>query len=76
MAEAGKEEEIEKALYSIKDLAVALFFMFFRTSIQFSSVSFDSKLLTALILIILLSIIGKFLTGYLGGLLTGLSKFI
>ncbi|HIE59488.1 MAG TPA: cation:proton antiporter [Hydrogenothermaceae bacterium] len=74
MAEAGKEEEIEKALYSIKDLAVALFFMFFGASIQFSSVSFDSKLLTALILIIVLSIIGKFLTGYLGGILTGLSK--
>ncbi len=74
MAEAGKEEEIEKALYSIKDLAVALFFMFFGASIQFSSVSFDNKLLFALVLIIVLSIIGKFLTGFIGGQLTGLSK--
>ena len=74
MAEAGKEEEVEKALYSIKDLAVALFFMFFGASIHFSASDFDNKLILALIVIVVLSIIGKFLTGFIGGLIYGLSK--
>ncbi len=74
MAEAGKEEEVEKALYSIKDLAVALFFMFFGASIHFTASDFNSKLILALVVIVVLSIIGKFLTGFIGGLIYGLSK--
>ncbi len=73
LAEAGKEEAIEKALFSIKDLAVAIFFMFFGASITFSS-SIKPEYIFALILIVVLSIIGKFLTGFLGGLLNGFSK--
>ncbi len=74
IAESGKEEEMEKALYSIRDWAVAMFFFIFGTSINFSAISFDKKLILSLIIIVVLSIIGKFLTGYIGGRLAGLPK--
>ncbi len=73
MAEAGKGEEVEKALHSIKDLAVAIFFMFFGASIHFSA-NMDVKYIIFLIVIIILSIIGKFLTGFIGGKIYGLSN--
>ncbi|NPA51749.1 MAG: cation:proton antiporter [Aquificae bacterium] len=74
IAESGKEEELEKALYSIRDWAVAMFFFIFGTSINFATVSFDKKLLVAILIIVSLSILGKFLTGYIGGRLAGLPK--
>ncbi len=74
IAESGKEEELEKALYSIRDWAVAMFFFIFGTSINFKTVTFDKKLIFALIVIVILSIVGKFLTGYIGGRIAGLPK--
>ncbi len=73
MAEANKGEEVEKALHSIKDLAVAMFFMSFGASIHFSS-NIETKYVIMLIVIIIISIIGKFLTGFIGGLIYGFSK--
>ncbi len=74
IAESGKEEELEKALYSIRDWAVAMFFFIFGTSINFAAISFDKKLIIAIVIIVVLSIIGKFLTGYIGGMIAGLPK--
>jgi len=71
VSESGKSHDIEKVMFSIRDLAVAIFFFLFGAGIQFTG-NFDGKILTALIVII--SIIGKFMTGFLGGLIYGLSK--
>ncbi len=73
IAETGKSHEVERAMYSIRDLAVAIFFFIFGASIQFSS-HFESKMILAFILVIFLSITGKFLTGFIGGMVYGLSK--
>ncbi len=73
IAETGKSHEVERAMFSIRDLAVAIFFFIFGASIQFSS-DFEPKFLFALIVVIVLSIIGKFLTGFIGGMVYGLSK--
>ena len=73
IAETGKSHEVERAMYSIRDLAVAIFFFIFGASIQFSF-NIDQKLILALVVVIILSIVGKFLTGFIGGMIYGLSK--
>ncbi len=73
VSETGKSHDVEKIMFAIKDLAVAIFFFLFGASIKFST-GIDSKFLLILLLIILLSILGKFLTGFIGGLIYGLSK--
>ncbi|WP_457622280.1 cation:proton antiporter [Persephonella sp.] len=73
VSESGKSHDIEKVMFSIRDLAVAIFFFLFGAGIQFTG-NFDGKILTALIVVVIISIIGKFLTGFLGGLIYGLSK--
>ncbi len=73
VSESGKAHDIEKVMFAIRDLAVAIFFFLFGASIQFSG-EFSSKIITALIVVVALSIVGKFLTGYIGGLIYGLSK--
>ncbi|ACO03133.1 MAG TPA: cation:proton antiporter [Persephonella sp.] len=73
VSESGKSHDIEKVMFSIRDLAVAIFFFLFGAGIQFTG-NFDGKILTALIVVVIISIIGKFMTGFLGGLIYGLSK--
>ncbi|HHG74693.1 cation:proton antiporter [Persephonella sp.] len=73
VSESGKSHEIEKVMFTIRDLAVAIFFFLFGAGIQFGG-EFTQKMLIALVLMIVISIIGKFLTGFLGGLIYGLSK--
>ncbi len=73
VSESGKAHDIEKVMFAIKDLAVAIFFFLFGAGIQFSG-EFDKKIIIALVVVVILSIIGKFLTGYIGGLIYGLSK--
>jgi len=73
VSESGRSHEIEKVMFSIRDLAVAIFFFLFGAGIKFSA-EFDKKLVLALIVVVILSIIGKFLTGFFGGLIYGLSK--
>jgi len=73
VSETGKSHDVEKIMFAIKDLAVAIFFFLFGASIKFST-GIDNKFLLILLLIILLSILGKFLTGFIGGLIYGLSK--
>jgi CPA2 family monovalent cation:H+ antiporter-2 len=73
VSESGKAHDIEKVMFAIRDLAVAIFFFLFGAGIQFSG-EFDKKILIALVVVVILSILGKFLTGYIGGLIYGLSK--
>lgn len=73
VSESGKSHEIEKFMYSIRDLAVAIFFFLFGAGIQFTG-EFSQKMMIALLILIILSIFGKFLTGFIGGLIYGLSK--
>ncbi|MBK3331769.1 cation:proton antiporter [Persephonella atlantica] len=73
VSESGKSHEIEKTMFTIRDLAVAIFFFLFGAGIQFGG-EFSPKMILALILMVILSIIGKFLTGFIGGLIYGLSK--
>ncbi|WP_456402898.1 cation:proton antiporter [Persephonella sp.] len=73
VSESGKSHDIEKVMFSIRDLAVAIFFFLFGAGIQFTG-NFDSKILIALVVVVIISIIGKFMTGFLGGLIYGLSK--
>jgi len=73
VSESGKSHEIEKMMFTIRDLAVAIFFFLFGAGIQFGG-DFSEKMLVALVVLIIVSIIGKFLTGFIGGLIYGLSK--
>ena len=73
VSESGKSHDIEKVMFTIRDLAVAIFFFLFGAGIQFGG-EFTQKMITALILMIIISILGKFITGFLGGLIYGLSK--
>lgn len=73
ISETGKSHEVEKVMFSFRDLAVAIFFFLFGASIHFG-IAADIKMILALIIVIILSIIGKFLTGYIGGIMYGLSK--
>ena len=73
VSETGKSHDIEKIMFAIKDLAVAIFFFLFGASIKFSSeISFS--FIIFMFVIVLVSIFGKFLTGFLGALIYGLSK--
>ena len=74
ISETGKSEDVEKVLFSIRDFAVAIFFFVFGSNIVFDSKLFNVENLVILISMILLSVIGKILTGYIGGRIYGLSK--
>ncbi len=74
ISETGKSEEVEKSLISIKDLAIAIFFFLFGANIVFNAKFFNVETIIVMTLICIISILGKFLTGYIGGLIYGLSK--
>ncbi|RUM58288.1 MAG: cation:proton antiporter [Persephonella sp.] len=73
VSETGKSHDIEKIMFAIKDLAVAIFFFLFGASIKFSS-NIDFSFIVFMFVIVIVSILGKFLTGFLGALIYGLSK--
>lgn len=74
ISESGKSEEVEKVLFSVRDLAVAIFFFVFGSNIVFNQEIFNIKNILILVLMVFVSIIGKILTGYIGGQIYGLSK--
>jgi CPA2 family monovalent cation:H+ antiporter-2 len=74
ISETGKSEEVEKSMLSIRDLAVAIFFFLFGANTVLDEKLLDIKTILALIILIVISTVGKFLTGYLGGKIYGLSK--
>ena len=73
VSETGKSHDIEKIMFAIKDLAVAIFFFLFGASIKFSS-GINFGFIIILVVVVIISIIGKFLTGFIGALIYGLSK--
>jgi len=73
VSETGKSHDVEKIMFAMKDLAVAIFFFLFGAGIKFAS-DIDIKFITYMSIIVGLSIIGKFLTGFIGALINGLSK--
>lgn len=74
ISETGKSHEVEKNMLSIKELAVAIFFFLFGANISFDVSMMDFKFLLTICLLVVISIIGKFITGYIGGMYYGLSK--
>lgn len=74
ISETGKSHEVEKSMLSIKELAVAIFFFLFGANIVIDRSMLEFKFLLALFIVVVLSILGKLLTGYFGGLYYGLSK--
>ena len=72
VSETGKSHDVEKVMFAIKDLAVAIFFFLFGASIKFST---DMNInIPLMIIIVIFSILGKFLTGFIGAFIYGLSK--
>lgn len=74
ISETGKSHEVEKSMLSIKELAVAIFFFLFGANIILDKSMLEYQFLLAVFVMVILSIVGKFLTGYIGGLYYGLSK--
>lgn len=74
VAESGKSFQIESLIIPIRDITVAYFFLIFGASIVFTEI-FSSKMLVVFTIIILISIIGKILTGAIGGRIYGMGRF-
>ncbi|MCX7760738.1 MAG: cation:proton antiporter [Hydrogenothermaceae bacterium] len=74
ISETGKSHDVEKSMFSIKELAVAIFFFLFGANIVIDKSLLDIKSIVMIFVIVVLSMIGKFLTGYIGGKFYGLSK--
>jgi len=73
VSETGKSHDIERIMFAMKDLAVAIFFFLFGAGIKFTS-DINAEFITYMTIIVVLSILGKFLTGFIGALINGLSK--
>ena len=71
-AESKRLEPIEKIALPLKDIAIAIFFFSFGVSIDITG-DFHS-LIVALVLLFLVTTLGKIITGYLGGRLSGLGN--
>lgn len=71
IAESNKKFEIAQITIPIRDFFVTLFFFYFGVNLKSSSLSDFSWLL---ILLVIYSIAAKFITGYYGGRIYGLSK--
>ncbi|MEZ0324001.1 MAG: cation:proton antiporter [Hydrogenothermaceae bacterium] len=74
ISETGKAHDVEKSMFSIKELAVALFFFLFGANIIVDKSLLEIKFTVLISVVVILSIFGKFLTGYIGGMFYGLSK--
>lgn len=74
ISETGKSHEVEKSMLSIKELAVAIFFFLFGANITLDKSAIDIKFVIILITMVIISVLGKFLTGYIGGIYYGLSR--
>lgn len=74
ISETGKSHEVEKSMLSIKELAVAIFFFLFGANISIDTSAMNFMFFLTISLMVIFSIVGKFLTGYIGGIYYGLSK--
>jgi CPA2 family monovalent cation:H+ antiporter-2 len=73
IAETGKSHQIQNLVIPIRDIMISYFFFIFGSEIVFNF-NFDSFAIMTLVLLILISIIGKLLTGIIGGKIYGLSQ--
>jgi len=73
IAETGKSFEFERMLLPVRDFIIALFFLTFGAVVA-AKENFDLAFLYPLIILLCASIVGKFLTGYFGGKIWGLSN--
>lgn len=74
ISETGKSHDVEKSMLSIKELAVAIFFFLFGANMSFDISKMDFMFLLTVFMMVVFSVIGKFLTGYVGGIYYGLSR--
>lgn len=73
IAETGKSHQIQNLVIPIRDIMISYFFFIFGSEIIFKF-NFDSFAILTLVLLLIVSIIGKLLTGIIGGRLYGLSN--
>ncbi|MGB9702708.1 MAG: cation:proton antiporter [Candidatus Kapaibacteriota bacterium] len=73
IAETGKSHQIQNLVVPIRDIMISYFFFIFGSEIIFKF-NFDSFAILTLVLLLIVSIIGKLLTGIIGGRLYGLSN--
>jgi CPA2 family monovalent cation:H+ antiporter-2 len=71
LSETGKSSEVEQIILPIRDITLPFFFFWFGTTISFGEgISYIPMMAT----LIIWAIMGKILTGFMGGYLFGLSK--
>jgi len=73
LSETGKSSEVEHLILPIRDITLPFFFFWFGTTISFGE---GVLYIPMMIVLVLWAIVGKILTGFIGGRLFGLSKKI
>lgn len=71
LSETGKSSEVEHLILPVRDITLPFFFFWFGTTISFGE---GVPLVLLLSLLVVWAVIGKLLTGFVGGLWFGLSK--
>jgi monovalent cation:H+ antiporter-2, CPA2 family len=71
LSETGKSTEVEHIILPIRDITLPFFFFWFGTTISFGE---GISYLPMMIILIFWAIVGKILTGFIGGRLFGLSR--
>ncbi|WP_238442380.1 cation:proton antiporter [Desulfofalx alkaliphila] len=71
LSETGTSKQLQKIVVPMKDLSLPFFFFWFGTTISFGQGGVPLALLT---LLIIWGLVGKFLVGYYGGKMYGLSS--
>jgi monovalent cation:H+ antiporter-2, CPA2 family len=71
LSETGKSSEVEHIILPIRDITLPFFFFWFGTTISFGE---GIPYIPMMIILVLWAVVGKILTGFIGGLLFGLSR--
>ena len=71
LSESGKSRELEHVIFPVRDLTLPFFFFWFGTSIDLGK---GKPFWGLLMVLIVLTVAGKIVTGYYGGRIYGLSK--
>jgi monovalent cation:H+ antiporter-2, CPA2 family len=73
LSETGKSSEVEHLILPIRDITLPFFFFWFGTTISFGE---GVSYIPMMIVLVFWAVAGKILTGFMGGLLFGLSQKI
>lgn len=71
LSETGKSSEVEHLIMPLRDVTLPFFFFWFGTTIHFGE---GVPMLLLMVLLVAWAIVGKVLTGFIGGRLFGLTK--